>query len=137
MTQLRQVYKCDVCGNIVEVVHSADGGQSWRKEHFPDVDPGNGPLAVSAVSPSMVWGAVKWQGELPARAPYYASPTVADGKVYCLSEGGDAAVVAAGGGEFKMISECKFDEGPMQSTIAISGGRVFVRTAKKLYCFGK
>ena len=25
MTQLRQVYKCGVCGNMVEVVHAADG----------------------------------------------------------------------------------------------------------------
>ena len=25
MTQLRQVYRCDVCGNIVEVVHASGG----------------------------------------------------------------------------------------------------------------
>jgi superoxide reductase len=25
MTELRQIYKCDVCGNIVEVVHNAGG----------------------------------------------------------------------------------------------------------------
>lgn len=25
MTQLNQIYKCEVCGNIVEVVHSAGG----------------------------------------------------------------------------------------------------------------
>ncbi|MEA4827935.1 desulfoferrodoxin [Clostridium sp. JNZ J1-5] len=25
MTELRQVYKCDVCGNMVEVIHSAGG----------------------------------------------------------------------------------------------------------------
>ncbi len=25
MTELRQIYKCEICGNIVEVVHSAGG----------------------------------------------------------------------------------------------------------------
>jgi superoxide reductase len=25
MTELRQIYKCDICGNIVEVVHSSVG----------------------------------------------------------------------------------------------------------------
>jgi superoxide reductase len=25
MTELRQIYKCDLCGNIVEVVHSSGG----------------------------------------------------------------------------------------------------------------
>lgn len=82
-------------------------------------------------------GKVIWTGKLPGRNPYYASPTVADDKIYCLSEGGDAVIVAAGGNEFKIISETKFDEGPMQSTIAIADGLVFLRTAKKLYCFGK
>ena len=82
-------------------------------------------------------GKVKWTGKLPGRNPYYASPTVADDKIYCLSEGGDVVVAAAGGDEFRIISETKLDEGPMQSTIAIADGRVFVRTAKKLYCFVK
>ena len=82
-------------------------------------------------------GKQKWQGKLPGRTTYYASPTAADDKLYCISEGGNAAVVAAGGSEFKIISQTSFDEGPMQSTIAAANGHLFVRTAKKLYCFGK
>ena len=82
-------------------------------------------------------GKQKWQGKLPGRTTYYASLTAADDKLYCLSEGGNAAVVAAGGDEFKIISQTTFDEGPMQSTIAAANSRIFVRTAKKLYCFGK
>ena len=46
------------------MVHSADGGQTWRKEYLPHVVPGHGPLAVSAVSPLVVWGAVNAQGDL-------------------------------------------------------------------------
>lgn len=82
-------------------------------------------------------GKVKWQGKMPARATYYASPTVADGKVYCISERGEAVVLAAGGDQCKILWQGQFDEGPMQSTIAIADGCVFVRTAKKLYCFRK
>jgi outer membrane protein assembly factor BamB len=82
-------------------------------------------------------GKVKWQGKLPGRATYYASPTVADGKVYCISEQGDAVVLAASPDEFKIISIAKFDEAPMQSTISVADRRLFVRTAKKLHCFTK
>ena len=65
-----------------------------------------------------------------------ASPTGADGKVYCLSEEGEVAVLAAGG-EFKILSRTKLGDGPTQATIAVSGGRLYVRTATKLFCFGK
>jgi len=58
------VWIADHEGGDTGMVHSTDGGQTWQKEHFPHVNPGNGPLAVSAVSPSVVWGAVNWQGEL-------------------------------------------------------------------------
>ncbi len=82
-------------------------------------------------------GKQKWQGKLPGRTTYYASVTAADDKLYCISEGGDAVVVAAGGNEFRQISQASFDEGPTRSTIAAANSRLFVRTAKKLYCFGK
>jgi outer membrane protein assembly factor BamB len=80
-------------------------------------------------------GTVKWQGKLPGRTTCYASPTVADGKIYCLSEGGNAVVLSADSDEFAIISQTTFDEGPMQSTIAVADGRIYIRTAKKLHCF--
>ena len=46
------------------MVHSADGGQTWRKEYWPNVNYMGNPLAVSAVSPLVVWGAVNAQGDL-------------------------------------------------------------------------
>ncbi|MBE0536185.1 MAG: PQQ-binding-like beta-propeller repeat protein [Phycisphaerae bacterium] len=82
-------------------------------------------------------GKEKWQGKLSGRGTYYASPTVADGKVYCISETGDMVVLAAGGDAFRVISQSRFDEGPMQASVAAAGGRLFLRTARRLYCFGK
>ncbi|MCP4711815.1 MAG: PQQ-binding-like beta-propeller repeat protein, partial [Planctomycetes bacterium] len=41
-----------------------------------------------------------WQGELGRGPVYRASPTGADGKIYCVSEGGEVVVLAAGE-EFK------------------------------------
>lgn len=45
MTQLKQVYKCNVCGNIVEVVHSGAGqlvccGQPMELQAEKEVDEG-------------------------------------------------------------------------------------------------
>jgi superoxide reductase len=46
MTTLREVYKCNVCGNIVEVVHASDGtlvccGQPMQRLQEKTTDAGN------------------------------------------------------------------------------------------------
>jgi hypothetical protein len=46
-------------------------------------------------------------------------------------------VLAAGGNQFKIIFETKTDETPIQSSIAVADGRLFIRTAKNLRCIGK
>lgn len=43
------------------VVHSADNGQTWRQEVLPDVLGNNGPLALNAFNPNVVWAAVNGQ----------------------------------------------------------------------------
>jgi parallel beta-helix repeat protein len=40
------------------MIHSSDNGLTWRQEHLPDVYFGAGPLAVSAYSSMVAWGAV-------------------------------------------------------------------------------
>ncbi|MBM4041542.1 MAG: PQQ-like beta-propeller repeat protein [Planctomycetes bacterium] len=62
-----------------------------------------------------------------------ASPTAADGKVYVISQNGEVAVLAAGD-EFKVLSRTEMGEGPCTASIAIAGGKLFIRTAKSLYC---
>ena len=78
-------------------------------------------------------GAKKWQGNLGVREIFRASPTGADGKVYCLSENGTVVVLDAGN-EFKILSTIRLGEAPVRSSIAVAHGALFIRTAKSLYC---
>jgi outer membrane protein assembly factor BamB len=78
-------------------------------------------------------GKEKWQGRMESKSVWRASPTGADGRIYCISEGGDAVVLALGE-EFKELGRIPMGEGPVHSSIAVSGGRLFIRTAKALYC---
>ncbi|MFP4058793.1 MAG: hypothetical protein ACLF0G_18140, partial [Candidatus Brocadiia bacterium] len=57
----------------------------------------------------------------------------ADGKVYLISKGGDACVLAAGDA-FRVLSTPKMGEGPCRASISAAGGRLFIRTGKHLYC---
>ncbi|MGE5294357.1 MAG: PQQ-binding-like beta-propeller repeat protein [Solirubrobacterales bacterium] len=82
-------------------------------------------------------GKAFWQGKLPGEGPWWSSPTGADGKIYVISEAGDIVVLQAGGDEFKVLFETQIKEPEIQASIAVSGGRLFVRTAKNLYCIGK
>lgn len=76
-----------------------------------------------------------WQGRLPVREVFSASPTGADGRIYCLSENGTAVVLEAGH-EFKVLETIEMDEGPTMASIAASHGHLFIRTAQNLYSIG-
>jgi outer membrane protein assembly factor BamB len=82
-------------------------------------------------------GSQFWQGKLGGRGPWRASLTGADDKLYCINETGEIVVLAAGGDEFKILFETKTDETPIQSSISVANGHLFIRTAKNLYCIGK
>jgi outer membrane protein assembly factor BamB len=102
-------------------------------------------------------GEKKWQGSLGVREIFSASPTGADGKIYCISDAGTVVVLSAGD-EFKIVSSFKMEgEGeaaalasngvpipssspasaPIVSPIIAAEGHLFVRTAQSLYCVGK
>lgn len=78
-----------------------------------------------------------WQGTIGGRGPWRASLTGADGKLYCINETGKILVLDGGPDQFKILFETEIDEGPMQSSIAVADARLFIRTAKNLYCIGK
>lgn len=78
-----------------------------------------------------------WQGKIGGRGPWRASLTAGDGKLYCINETGEIVVLRAGGDKFDVIFETKTDETPIQSSISIANGRLFIRTAENLYCVGK
>jgi len=78
-------------------------------------------------------GEQKWQGKLGVRAVIRASLTGADGRIYGISERAEAFVLAAGD-KFKVLHRVQMDGRPARSSISIAGGRLFIRTSRKLYC---
>ncbi len=73
---------------------------------------------------------------LGADSRIWASPTVADGKLYALTEKGQV-VIAAATDQFKVINRIDLGSSkPAKSSIAIANDHLFIRTADKLYCVG-
>jgi outer membrane protein assembly factor BamB len=68
------------------------------------------------------------------KGDYYSSPVAGDGKIYLLSERGELSVITAEP-KWKEIHSSRFGE-KAHATPAIVGGRIFLRTAGHLYCFG-
>lgn len=79
-------------------------------------------------------GEVRWQERLPAQGNYYASLVAADGKIYALSEEGQATVVAAKP-VFELLSVNDLGERSMASP-AVSDRQIFIRTDNSLFCIG-
>lgn len=80
-------------------------------------------------------GRVIWSHTLPVECPIQASPTGADGKIYLYSMEGDVVVLAAGD-EYRELACNHFDGSRSRSVIVASGGRLFIREPKNLYCIG-
>ena len=76
-----------------------------------------------------------WGPERVAEGDYSASPVLAEGRIYVTNEGGTTTVIAAAG-EFEILAESEVDEYTL-SSLAVSDGRIYLRTAKHLYCFGR
>lgn len=78
-------------------------------------------------------GAVKWEERLPGS--YSASLVSAGGKVYALSEQGEATVFDAAP-EFNAVARNKLP-GVFQATPAIADGRLYLRSDKQLFRVGR
>ena len=74
-----------------------------------------------------------WLVRLGIREIFYASPTGADGKVFCLSETG-TLVVLSSGPQPEVLSITPFGGGPCMSSVVVSGGCLLLRTAERLLC---
>lgn len=92
--------------------------------------------SLSRVEPRT--GKVKWTVATPGRAKYEASPLAGDGKVYLIDFNGQVAVIDAISG--KVLRTISMDEPAdgevVRSSIVAAGGRLFIRTTRKLYCIG-
>ncbi len=65
---------------------------------------------------------------------YSGSPVLADGKIYITNEDGLTSVIKAGP-TFQVLAENEFDDYTLSSP-AVSGGRIYFRTAKFLWAIG-
>ena len=80
-------------------------------------------------------GSVLKQGRLrEAIDGFYASPVAGDGKVYMASDAGRIVVLKADGA-WTVLSTNDLGE-EVYATPAIADGKLFIRTASRLYCFG-
>ncbi|MFO0902532.1 MAG: PQQ-binding-like beta-propeller repeat protein [Pirellulales bacterium] len=78
-------------------------------------------------------GKMHKSGRLPHTDNYYASPVAGDGKVYFVNQEGQLSVVSADR-TWKPLHTAEFGE-EVYATPALVDGRVYLRTASKLYCF--
>ena len=79
-------------------------------------------------------GEILKQGRLKgALDKYYSSPVGADGKVYMMSQSGQATVLKAGG-QWEILASHDFED-EVYATPAIVDNRIYVRTRNTLYCF--
>ena len=75
------------------------------------------------------------KSRFPSGASFTASPWAYNGNLYCLSEDGDTYVVPAEG-DFEVTQKNSLDELSL-ATPSVAQGKLFLRTASKLYCLSK
>jgi outer membrane protein assembly factor BamB len=79
-------------------------------------------------------GSVRKQSRLNGvSAAYFASPVAGDGKVIFISNDGNVTVLRAGG-KYEVLSNTQFEE-TVFATPAIVDGKIYIRTASRLFCF--
>jgi outer membrane protein assembly factor BamB len=82
-------------------------------------------------------GVKKWQGDVGVRENFKASPTAADGRIYCVSERGTVVVLDAGD-EFKILATVKLEStAPTRSSVVAADGALFIRTGENLVCISR
>jgi outer membrane protein assembly factor BamB len=89
---------------------------------------------LSCVEPKT--GRVLWTGSLQCRAPFEASPTGADGRIFCINHRGEVFVVAADE-QFRILHQTNMgDESDrnIRSSIVAAQQKLFLRTNSRLYC---
>lgn len=70
---------------------------------------------------------------------FRASPTAADGKIFCMNEAGEVWVVSPADDKLTVVNKADLGGGGQlasRSSVALADGQVFVRTGEKLYCIG-
>ena len=79
-------------------------------------------------------GELKFEEKVGAGGPYYASPVLADGKIY-LASGRGVVTVLKEGPVFDVLASNDLKE-RIQATPALVDGKIYIRTHMRLYAFG-
>ena len=84
-------------------------------------------------------GKAAWSIKVPRDFLWRASPTVADGKVYCINHNGEVFVIDAGTGKIlhRALMGDHLDDDRIRSCIVVAHNNLFIRTNSKLYCIGE
>jgi len=109
----------------------------FYKGRFYVVNGERSSKTIARVDPAT--GKPDWVGDLGTRTIIQSSPTGADDKIYFQNFRGEMFVVAAAE-QFKLLHVAAMgDEGDdqLRAAVAVSQGRLFIRTGSKLYCVGK
>jgi outer membrane protein assembly factor BamB len=78
-------------------------------------------------------GELVWQERVGGN--FSASPVFAEGRIYLLGDNGETTVIEAGP-EFKVLAKNSLGE-KVQASMAVSQGRLFIRTETHLVCIGR
>jgi len=83
-------------------------------------------------------GSVLYRERLPGGASIYASPLVADGKVYVVSRENGAYVLAAGP-EYRLLAHNRIapDRSVFNASPVVHDGQLLLRSNRYLYCIGE
>jgi outer membrane protein assembly factor BamB len=113
-------YPPDVCTPVLykDLLHVLDGDKQMLTALHPET------------------GEKKWQVPLGVRENFKASPTAADGRIYCISERGTVVVVDALSGQVAHTAEMGGGS-PTRSSVVLTQGDILLRTAEELICIGK
>jgi outer membrane protein assembly factor BamB len=91
--------------------------------------------AISKVDPES--GKVVWSVPMPREAKWRASPTGADGRVWCMDHNGTVVALDAESGEIVTVAQMGGDEDQKaRSSVVAAHGCLFIRTDTTLYCVG-
>ena len=76
-----------------------------------------------------------WRGRMP-EGVIWSSPVLAGDRLYVTNQNGTTIVFRASPEKYEQLADNKLDE-PSNSTIAISDGEIFLRTAEHLFCIAE
>ena len=99
----------------------------YMKPHLFAITDGGVATCMNAETGELIW-------QERVGGNFSASPVAAEGRIYFLGDNGETTIIAAAP-EFKILARNPLAE-KVQASMAISQGRLFIRTETNLFCLG-